>query len=200
MVESGSPVTIMRLILIALMVLVLSSCASAGSSAIDKLDPVTAVTITFSEVPFVFYRENPGRGAFARNYVNLGPLEVNRGGTFRYYLWLGIWSTMQYVDDTEPRDGFDSVVLFADGEPLSLDIVGWTAAAIGASEPVYVKPADSAADAYYAVTVDQIRLIAEAKDLRLMSTGAPSRTFELWDEQQSARKSLAEFLQNSVYE
>jgi hypothetical protein len=150
-------------------------------------------------VPFIFFRDNPGRGAFARNYVNFGPIEVNAGGSYRYYLWLGIWSTVQDVDDTERRDRFESIVLIADGELLLLDIAGWTPAAIGASEPVYVRPVASADDAYYAVTVDQIRLIAEAKELRLMTSGNTRHSYELWDEQASARESLAGFMQESAY-
>ena len=114
-------------------------------------------------------------------------IEINSGGSYRYYLWLGIWSTVQDVDERERRDRFESIVLFADGEPLVLDVAGWTPEPIGASEPVYVRPVASAADAYYAVTVDQIRLIAKAKDLQLITSGTTRQSFELWDDQSSAR-------------
>lgn len=50
------------------------------------------------------------------------------------------------------RDGFETIVIFADGEPLPLEVAGWTVAAIGASEPVNLKPVASAADAYYYVS------------------------------------------------
>lgn len=163
------------------------------------MDPLTAVTITYSKAPLVFYRDESGRAAYARDYVHLGPLEVNRSGSYTYYLWLGIWNTMQDASPGEPRDGFDSVVVFADGEPLPLEISGWTPAAIGASEHAYMKPVASAADAYYAVTVDQLRVIAEASDLRLQSSGPQGKSFELWDSQANARASLGEFLGASVY-
>jgi hypothetical protein len=52
----------------------------------------------------------------------------------------------------------------------------------------------SAVDAYYQVTVDQIRLIAESSDIRLRTAGPQPRDFELWDKQTSAKASLAEFL------
>jgi len=131
--------------------------------------------------------------------VHLAPLEVNRGGDFRYYLWLGIWNTMEDPRADPSRDGFESIVIFADGEPLPLEIAGWTVAAIGASKPVYLKPVASAADAYYAVTVDQLRLIAEARDVRLITTGSRNKSYEPWDNQKSARESLTEFLEGSVY-
>jgi hypothetical protein len=90
-------------------------------------------------------------------------------------------------------------VIFADGEPLSLDLSGWVPAAIGAGEPVYIKPVSSATDAYYEVTIDQLRVVAEASDLRLQSTGPKQQSYELWDHQTSARASLYKFLSKSVY-
>ena len=199
MCESGSLSNLVRAARRLLLVLVLSSCATPDSPIFNKLDPVTATTIAFSGVPFIFYRDSPGRAAFARDYVYFGPIEVNRSGSYRYYLWLGIWSTMQHIDGPEPRDGFEKVFLFVDGELLSLEIAGWTPATISASEPVYVKPVASAVDAYYAVTVDQIRLIAEATDLRLISSGNDRKVFEMWGDQRSARTSLAEFLRESLH-
>lgn len=186
-------------ILAALPVLLLSACADHGALLQDKLDPVTAVTITYCQTPFVFYRDDTGKAAFARDYVHVAPLEVNRTGDFRYYIWLGIWDTLQDTDAGNASGSFESIVIFADGEPLSLDLSGWLPAAIGASEPVYIKPVSSATDAYYEVTIDQLRLIAEASDLRLQSTGPKQQSYELWDQQTSARASLNKFLGKSVY-
>ena len=179
--------------------LLLSACAGNDARTVGKLDSVTGVTITYSEAPMVFYRDNSGKAAHARNFVHLGPLEINRMGEFRYFLWLGIWNTLQDVDSGDARDGFESIVIFADGEPLSLDLSGWTATTIGASEPVYIKPVSSAADAYYEVTIDHLRVIAGATDLRIQSTGPRQRAFELWDNQAAAKASLQEFLGKSVY-
>lgn len=176
----------------------LAACASPGVAVHERLDPQTAVTVAFNNTPLVLYRDSPSQAAFARNYVYLGPIEVNQSGTYRYYLWLGIWNTMQTTSPSEHPDGFESIVLFADGEPLSLDISGWTPEAIGTSEPVYVKPVGGAADAYYRVTADQIRLLAEANDIRLQTSGSPVREFHLWDAQKSARNELAEFLQRAA--
>ncbi len=101
---------------------------------------------------------------------------------------------MQRSDIMEHRDGFESIVIFADGEPLPLELSGWTPNAIGTSEPTYLKPVASSTDAYYQVTVDQIRLIAEATDIRLQTSGSFPREFGLWDDQRSAKDCLAEFL------
>lgn len=182
-----------------LLVLVASGCASDTGMVRDQMDPVTSVTVSYSQTPMVFYRDVSGRAAYARDFVHLAPLEVNRSGDYRYYLWLGIWNTMADAQSEQSRDGFESIVIFADGEPLPLDVAGWTVAAIGASKPVYLKPVASAADAYYAVTVDQLRLIAEAQDVRLKTTGSRNESYEPWDNQKSAKAGLIEFLDASVY-
>lgn len=161
----------------------------------EKLDTGTGVTVTFSAVPMLLYREEPGRAAYARSYLQLGPIKVNRSGDYRYFLWLGIWNTMQDPDPAASRDGFESIVLFVDGEPLPLEVRGWMPATIGASERTYVKPVASAIDAYYEVTADQVRLIAGAHDLRLVTGGAAPRHYEMWDGQESAQQSLQIFAQ-----
>lgn len=189
----------MRLIFSFFVVLLLSACAGHDARTANKLDSLTGVTITYSETPMVFYRDDSGKAAHARNFVHLAPLEINRMGEFRYFLWLGVWNTLQNADPGDARDGFESIVIFADGEPLSLDLSGWTAAAIGASEPVYVKPVSSAADAYYEVTIDHLRVIATATDIRIQSTGPIQQSYEQWDNQRSAKASLQEFVSKSVY-
>ena len=189
----------LSLLLAGLAAVITGACTSSNSLLTSTLDPVTSVTISYSRSPMVFYRDVAGRAAYARDFVHVAPLEVNRSGRYRYFLWLGIWNTMEAAPSSQSRDGFESIVIFADGEPLPLDIAGWTASAIGASEPVHLKPVASAADAYYEVTVDQLRLIAEAKDIRIQSTGARSESYETWDDQAIARDGLIEFLQSSVY-
>jgi len=186
-------------ILTTMFLLTLVACGNQQGIIDNKLDPVTAVTITYSRTPMVFYRDDSGKAAFARNYLHLGPLEVNRMGSYHYYLWLGIWNNMQNAVAGEARDGFESIVIYADGEPLALELSGWTPAAIGATEAVYVRPVASAADAYYEVTVDHLRLIAASKNVRIQATGADARSYELWDEQKAAKQSLVEFLRDSVY-
>lgn len=182
-----------------LIFVVTSGCSSDTAVVREQMDPVTSVSISYSQTPMVFYRDVSGRAAYARDFVHLAPLEVNRSGDYRYFLWLGIWNTMEDPRADQSRDGFESIVIFADGEPLPLEIAGWTAAAIGASKPVYLKPVASATDAYYAVTVDQLRLIAEARDVRLKTTGSRNEPYEPWDNQKSAKAGLIKFLDASVY-
>ena len=189
----------MKHTIIAVVVIALSACAGQQSSIVDKLDSGTGVTITYSQTPMVFFVDNSWVAAHARNVIHMGPIEVNRMGEFRYYLWLGIWNTLQDPISGKTRDGFESIVIYADGEPLPLDIAGWTPASIGASESVYVRPVSSAADAYYEVTVDHLRLISASRELRIQTTGNRAQIYEPWNEQNSARLSMKAFLAESVY-
>ncbi len=183
----------------AMIVLLTNACSFNSPSVSSKLDPLTSVTITYSQPHLIFFRNASDRGADARDYIDMAPIEVNRSGNFRYFLWLGIWKTVQDAQSEQSLSDFDSVVVVADGHPLSLEIAGWTADAIGASEPVYRKPIASAADAYYEVTIDQLRLIAKAKDVRLRSTGTQREIYVPWDDQKSGKAGLIEFLDGSVY-
>ena len=177
----------------------LCGCGATPPAVNDTLDPLTGVTITSSSTPLVMYRDEPSRAAYARNFLHVGPLQINRMGDHQYFLWVGIWSTMRTPDVTASQSGFDSIILFVDGEPLPLDASGWTPAAIGTSEHVYVKPVASTLDVYYRVTTDQIRFIAEGSDIRLQTTGSSPRNFELWDEQTSAKEALRAFFREVLF-
>ena len=190
-----------RVNLAALIILALpaAGCISTSVLVEEKLDMGTGVTVTHATAPIVLYRDNSAYAAHARDYVYLGPVEINQMGEYSYFLWLGIWSTISDADRSYERDGFESITLFADGEPLQLELVGWTLESIGVSEPVYVKPVASAADAYYRVTIDQIRLIANARDIELHAGTAPVKVYLMWDRQGSAHASMREFVDRGLF-
>jgi len=179
--------------------LLLSGCVSTSVLVEEKLDLGTGVTVTHATAPIVLYRDNSAYAAHARDYVYLGPVEINRMGEYSYYLWLGIWSTISDADRAYQRDGFESITLYADGEPLQLELVGWTLESIGVSEPVYVKPVASAADAYYRVTIDQIRWLPNPRETERHAGSAPARVYLMWDRQGSAHASLREFLDRGLF-
>ena len=178
--------------------LLLGACAASTSLVVERLDPRTGVTVLSATEPLVLYRDNSAYAAYARNFVYLGPVEVNNMGARSYYLWFGIWGTMR--DDlrlSNQRDGFESVVLFVDGEPMSLELHGWTLDSIGVSAPVYVKPVAGAADAYYRVTIDQVRLIANARDVEIRVGDGRGSRYSPWDEQAQPKASLRAFVRNA---
>lgn len=197
---AASRLRLPRLLLCAAIAALTAACASSPALTIHEfLDTNTGVTVTACRAPLVLYRDNPAAAAYARNIIHAGPIEVNRSGDHRYFLWVGIWNTMQSADMVTSRDGFETIVIVVDGEPMTLDVAGWTPAAIGASVPAYTKPVASAADAYYPVTIDQLRFIAEARDIALRSTGSRPREFALWNAQNNAREGLFSFLEHVGY-
>lgn len=173
----------------------LSACSSTGTAFHEQLDPLTGVTTLRATEPLVLFQDSSARAANARDYLYLGPIEVNRMGSLGYFLWLCAWSTYD-TNYAEPQaELFDSVVIYADGEPLLLDAAGVTPDAIGVSEAVYTKPVASAFEAYYPVTVDQIRLIANARDLQLRTGGSRSMEYLPWDSEDSGRHALQRFVE-----
>ena len=188
-----------NLAVLIVMALPAAGCVSTSVLVEEKLDMGTGVTVTHATAPIVLYRDNSAYAAHARDYVYLGPVEINQMGSYSYYLWLGIWSTVSDAERSYERDGFESITLFVDGEPLQLELVGWTLESIGVSEPVYVKPVASAADAYYRVTIDQIRLIANAREIELHAGTTPVKVYLMWDRQGSAHASMREFVDRGLF-
>jgi hypothetical protein len=174
--------------------LVLAACGGTPALVSDRLDPLTGVTVTSVTKPLVFYRDRSAQAAYAKDYVYLGPVEVNTMGRRDYFLWLGIWGSSDSADRSKQMDNFESIVVYADGEPLNLEVKGWTPASIGLSESVYVKPVASATDGYYRVTIDQIRLMAEARDLEIRAGSTHPHRYTLWDSASTTSASMQAFV------
>jgi len=161
--------------------LLLVACGSTTALVSDRLDPLTGVTVTSATKPLIFYRDRSAQAAYAKDYVYLGPIEVNNMGERNYFIWLGVWASSDTTTRSSQMNDFETVVVFADGEPLSLEVNGWTPESIGLSESAYVKPVASATDGYYRVTIDQIRLMAEARDLEVRAGSTHPQAYFPWD-------------------
>ena len=178
--------------------LLLGACSSSTPLVEETLYSETGVTVLRFMPPVIFFREISYRAANARDFVYLGPIEVNRMGRFEYFLWLGVWSTLDDFYAEPSRDGFESITLLADGEPMTLEATGWTLEAIGVGDPVYVAPVGSAADVYYRVTMDQIRLLAESRDIEIMTSSARVRRYFPWDGYSSSRAGMRAFIERAM--
>lgn len=181
-------------------ILIVGACtAGCGTSTAltgERLDPVTSVTIRYSEHPLVFFRAVAGRSAFAKDYVDLAPVEINRSGALRHYIWLGISTADR---DGTDHDEFESIVIMADDTELQFEIASWTTDVIGASQPIYTKAFSAAVDAYYDVSIDQLRLLTEAAELRLYTAGGDGLAFEPWDNQKRGKAALLDFVNGPAY-
>ncbi len=172
-----------------------TACSTMEAATDEWLDPVTGASVGRAQLPLRFYRDNSGRAAYARDFVYLGPFWVNTMGDYRYYVWVSAWSThAENVDATKRRDSLETVTLVVDGEPMLLDIAGWTYDGIGASSPVYPKPVATSVDAFYRVTLDQIRILSEASEIRISLAAGNNNEYELWSDERNGRKSIRRFV------
>lgn len=187
-------ISINLVIAVALCALPTYGCVSAGTGVLEQLDESTGTTLTSTTTPVVLYRDTPSRAAFARDFLHVGPIAVNKMGQYRYYLWLGGWSTNQEEHLSAQMNGFESIVIFADGEPMQVDVSGWTPESVGANQSLYARPVSSMFDAYYEITIDQLRFMAQASDLRVRTTGSQAASYELWDSQGNWREGFEQFL------
>ncbi len=172
----------------------LLGCTSLNSTIEERFDPLTGATVTAAGGTMILYSNDSGKAAFSRSLLNVGPLQIIRNGTYHYYLWLGIWGTVQDPEEAEQRDGFETLVLYLDGEPLALKLTAMNEESIGASERMFDRPVASSLDAYYEVTRDQLRVLANATVIHLRTSGSRPRTYEPWRDQQQARESFNAFL------
>ena len=129
-----------------------------------------------------------------RDFVQMGAIEVNRMGTRQHYVWLGISDVEQMASADKHPEGYDSIILVAGDRSVRLEVLGWSPRAIDASEPVYEKLFANSADAYYRITLDQIRLLSDPDQLKLRTTGSTRKEFVPWYEQAGFKEDLNEFL------
>ncbi|MGI9234952.1 MAG: hypothetical protein ACR2RD_15070 [Woeseiaceae bacterium] len=174
---------------------VLSACV-AQQPTIEYLDELTGITITHSRTPFVLSTEMSTDTAAdaARDYVQIGAIEVNRMGALSYFLWLGISEVTYSEPERQHPEGFESIVFAVGDEGFQLDIAGWTEGAIGASEPVYRKLFRDTVDAYYVVTTEQMQRLADEEIITFRTVDPSPKKYVSWYQSDSARGDLTEFL------
>jgi hypothetical protein len=175
----------------------LAGCSSVpGDTALrQRLDDGTGATVTTLETPLVFYREQPMLAANARDYIYLGPVEVNRNGRRQYLLWMAYRSTI----DRAGGVGFRAPVhayLLLDGEPMEM-APPETRALRGTDkgEWLYETPVGGGESVLYPVTRAQLLAIAKARDVRILTAAdeAAATEYAPW------RASASDFIDFSRY-
>jgi len=174
--------------------MLVAACTTVQPTVIEKLDELTAVTITFCRTALIMSPDTPLAREARRDYIQLGVIETNRMGTLQYYLWLGITEVYPVATADGHPQGFESITLTANGDSVHLNVSGWTPAVMGASEPVYHKLFPDSADAYYQIVLDDIRLLVDSDNLKLRSTGLANKEYISWYSQETFEGDLAEFL------
>lgn len=135
----------------------------------EYLEEATGTTVIQAREPAAFVHAVPELAASGRDYVELGPLLVSRGGERSFWLWLGVWST---VDRGVRREGaqplgLGPVWILADGEPMELELQPADASQAGVRELPYATPVAPIEAFLVALTPSQVLRLGQARGLAL---------------------------------
>jgi hypothetical protein len=167
----------------ALLVL-LAGCQSNGGVR-EKLDARTGLTWASDRAPIVYARTEARYSRSARDYVYLGPVEINRQGTRDYYLWVGVATTLDRGYLAPAISLPEALYIELDGEVIEFPLQPWgSLTPLPADEPVYSTPVDVEAELGARVSSSQItRLAVELpRTMRISVPDSPTREYQRWDE------------------
>jgi hypothetical protein len=105
--------------------MLLQACA-ATSPVEERFSDSTATTWRVAGNALVFEHTEARYSRSARDYVYLGPVALNIRGTFEYFLWVGIGSTLDRGFLAPEANAPETMTLFIDGEPLELVLTPWS--------------------------------------------------------------------------
>lgn len=174
---------------------VAAGCATLPTDTplLQRLDDDSGATVTTLPEPMSFYREEPMLAANARDYVYIGPVEVNEGGERRYFLWAAYRSTIARIGGRDLRAP-ENAYLMLDGAPMELIRVRATAE-LGSW--LYDSPVAGGETVMYRVTRDQLLAIARAREIAIVAEleGKIVIEYEPWRESKSDFRRFSRYLE-----
>jgi hypothetical protein len=174
----------LRLTLLIAFAFIMSACGAIqgqrSSDVSSRLDTDTGVTYVTLDRALGFAASQPQLTTSARDYVYVGPVEINRMGSREHFLWVGVATTIDRNLAGVTLPGTEAISFVLDGEPMILSLQDWSAT--GRSSAPYDPPAPVLEHLGVAVSIDQIALITQAKtlELRLHLDNERVRRFKLW--------------------
>jgi len=179
---------------IAVISIVAAGCATAPTDTplLQRLDENSGATVTTLPEPMSFYREEPMLAANSRDYVYLGPVEVNRGGRRQYMLWAAYRSTIDRIGGRGSRAP-ESAYLMLDGVPMEL-LRARRTAELGVW--LYDSPVSGGETVMYRVTRGQLLAIAGAQEIVIVAEDQDNVAveFEAWRESDSDFRRFSRYL------
>jgi hypothetical protein len=177
---------IRRLLAAAVAAVLVASCGTAGPGRRDAeyLDDATGATITRVERPFVLYSDDQARAANARDYISAAPLAVNQSGRRSWWLWLGLWSTIDRgvsVGDARLAD-VTAIQLIVDGEPMELDLGARPDRIPGVTSVPYAAPVATARTFILPLSGSQVTRLSRGTSILIRTelAGGAALRWEPW--------------------
>lgn len=159
------------------------------------LDESTGVTVTGLETPLAFFNAEPMLAANARDYVYVGPAELNRTGKREIVLWMKFCSTI----DRGPQPNSyrpDKVFLLLDDTPMELAEADHQ---ISVKEWSYDSPVIGGTTIIYRLTRGQTRLLATAGDVRVLGEkNGGTREYARWGNTSNGFQRFASYLDDEA--
>ena len=174
----------------------LTGCAGTvpDSPVRERLDESTGATLTYLGAPLRYFSEDSTLAANERDYLDAGPVEVNQSGSRSYWLWIGVWSTIDRgVQDGEAaRPPLERLQVMADGQPMDLDWAAAAASVAGIRQPPYAAPVPAEPSVFIPVTKDQLLHLGKARQVSVQTRSADGAWRE-WQPWAPAGDALREF-------
>jgi len=163
-----------------------ASCGTVAPNrrAPEYLDDATGATITRVEQPFLLFSDDPARAANARDYLSAAPLAVNQSGRRSWWLWLGLWSTIDRgVSVGDPRlADVTAIQLIVDGEPMEMDLGARLDRIPGVTSVPYAAPVTTARTFILPLTGSQVARLGRGTSILIRTelTGGAALLWEPW--------------------
>ena len=172
----------------------------ANGGIVERLDSSSGLTVVTERQPVAFARTESRLSRSARDYVYLGPVEINERGTREYLLWVGIASTIdrEYLSATASQP--DRLYLMVDGAPVEFELEPWGDRVPLLAELRIYDPAVAPQRVLAGrITRNQLALLAEADiaSLRVATDDGPTIEYLFWgqDEHWPAFSSYSDVVQ-----
>lgn len=162
----------------------LAGCVGAPRTPLERLDERAGLVLSRAGDVLVFARAERRYSRSARDYLYLGPVEINRQGVREYFLWVGVASTLDRAFiAAPPAETPRTLLLVVEGEPLELPLQPW-ADLVRSSEPgpVYATAVPVGVELGARVTLQQLALFDRAplEAVSVEAGGGTPRSFARW--------------------
>ena len=180
-----------------LVLCIVTGCAGQSDrhEVYQYLDESTGVTVTTLSAPLAFFKDEPMLAANARDYVYIGPAELNRTGKRETVLWVNFCST---IDRGRLPGSYrpDRVFLLLDGKPMELPeadrhnrVNEWS----------YVAPVSGGSTLVFRVTRRQLHRLADASDVRVLAEkDGNTRSYARWRGDQPRLQPFSRYLDDET--